>query len=90
LHDARTGARDWEGKGAADILRADAHPASLSDALMAEAKKNDWSHQREDDRKTIFPPENKMNLFPLTSARQRTKQSGRKDFFVSSVASCSI
>jgi hypothetical protein len=21
LHDARTGARDWEGKGAADILR---------------------------------------------------------------------
>src|SRR5260370_25988418 len=23
LHDARTGARDWEGKGAADILRPD-------------------------------------------------------------------
>ncbi len=39
LHDARTGARDWEGKGAADILRPDAYPASLSEALMAEAKK---------------------------------------------------
>jgi hypothetical protein len=32
LHDARTGARDWKGKGAADILRPDAHPASLSEA----------------------------------------------------------
>jgi hypothetical protein len=32
LHDARTGARDWEGKSAADILRPDADPASLSEA----------------------------------------------------------
>ena len=32
LHDARTGARDWEGKGAADILRPGAYPASLSEA----------------------------------------------------------
>ncbi len=39
LHDARTGARDWEGKGATDILRPDAYPASLSETLMAEAKK---------------------------------------------------
>ena len=39
LHDARTGARDWEGKGAADVVRPDANPASLSEALMAEAKK---------------------------------------------------
>jgi hypothetical protein len=38
LHDARTGARDWEGKGAADILRPDACPASLSEALMAEGR----------------------------------------------------
>ena len=32
LHDARTGARDREGKGAANILRADARPASVSEA----------------------------------------------------------
>jgi len=38
LHDARTGARDWEGKGAADILRPDACPASLSEARMAEGR----------------------------------------------------
>jgi hypothetical protein len=43
LHDARTGARYREGKGAADILRPDAYPASLSEALMAEAKKNGWT-----------------------------------------------
>src|SRR6266568_4987376 len=42
LHDARTGARDWQGKGAADILRPDTYPAGLSEALMAEAKKNRW------------------------------------------------
>src|SRR5213592_79334 len=30
LHDARTGARDWEGKGPADILRADACARSVS------------------------------------------------------------
>src|SRR5438034_3040660 len=30
LHDTRTGARDWEGKGAADILRPDARPGSLT------------------------------------------------------------
>src|SRR5207248_8133443 len=30
LHDARTGARDWQGKGAADILRADARAGSLT------------------------------------------------------------
>ena len=29
LHDARTSAFDWEGKGAADILRADADPRRL-------------------------------------------------------------
>jgi hypothetical protein len=33
LHDARTGARDLQGKGASDILRPDAYPASLSEAL---------------------------------------------------------
>jgi hypothetical protein len=33
LHYARTGARDWEGKGPEDILRTDAQPASLSEAL---------------------------------------------------------
>src|SRR5439155_18509057 len=30
LHDARTGPRDWEGKGAADILRPDAGPGSMN------------------------------------------------------------
>src|SRR6266404_7598193 len=39
LHDARTGARDWQRKGPADILRTDAYPASLSEAFIAEAKK---------------------------------------------------
>src|SRR6266581_2811270 len=47
LHDARTGARDWEGKGAADILRPDAYPASLSEALTAEAKKKYLASPRE-------------------------------------------
>src|SRR6266699_96425 len=47
LHDARTGARDWEGKGAANILRPDAYPASLSDALMVEAKKKYLASPRE-------------------------------------------
>ena len=40
LHDARTGALDWEGKGAADILRPDAYPASLNEALMAEGEED--------------------------------------------------
>ena len=31
LHNARIGARDWEEKGAADILRADACPRSMND-----------------------------------------------------------
>src|SRR5256886_15777934 len=31
LHDARTGAGDWEGKGAADILRPDAGSSSLNE-----------------------------------------------------------
>src|SRR5438876_816653 len=31
LHDARTGARDWEGKSAADILRPDAGSSSLNE-----------------------------------------------------------
>ena len=43
LHDARAGARDREGKGAADILRADTNPTSLSDAIMAEARKDGWT-----------------------------------------------
>jgi hypothetical protein len=41
LHDARIGARDWQRKGSADILRRDAYPASLRDALMAEAAKKE-------------------------------------------------
>jgi hypothetical protein len=58
LHDARTGARDWEGKGAADILRADTNPTSLSDALMAETKHEGWTViSMKDDWKTIFPLE---------------------------------
>src|SRR5437016_14571255 len=57
LHDARTGSRDWEGKSAADIFRPDAYPASLNEALMAEAKKNGWTViGMKDDSKTIFPP----------------------------------
>src|SRR5260370_13194741 len=40
LHDARTGARDWEGKGAADILRPDAYPASLSEALTGRGEED--------------------------------------------------
>src|SRR5206468_5871670 len=43
LRDARTGAREWERKGAADILRPDAYPASLNEAPMAETKKNSWT-----------------------------------------------
>ena len=39
LHDARTGAGDWERKGPADILWPDACAGSLSETLMAEAKK---------------------------------------------------
>jgi hypothetical protein len=31
LHDARTGARDWEGKGAEDILRTDAAAGILNE-----------------------------------------------------------
>src|SRR5438552_14919766 len=30
LHDARTGARDWERKGVADILRTDARAGSMN------------------------------------------------------------
>jgi hypothetical protein len=43
LHSARTGARDRERKGVADILRTDAYPASLTAALTAKAKKNGWT-----------------------------------------------
>jgi hypothetical protein len=39
LYDARTGAGDWKGKGAAHILRPDACPAGLNEALMAESEK---------------------------------------------------
>jgi hypothetical protein len=60
LHDARTGARDWEGKGPADILRPDAYPASLSEVPMAEAKKNGYTViSMKDDWKNIFSPQNK-------------------------------
>jgi hypothetical protein len=55
LHDARTGARDWEGKGAANILRPDAYPASLSEALITEAKKKLMASPREAYR-AIAPP----------------------------------
>jgi hypothetical protein len=58
LHDARTGARDWEGKSAADIFRSTARPSSLSDALMAETKHESWTViSMKDDWKTIFPLE---------------------------------
>ncbi len=42
LYDPRTGARNWEEKGAEDILRPDAYPASLNDAFMAD----DYSSSR--------------------------------------------
>src|SRR5947199_9934345 len=38
LHDARTGARDWEGKSAADILRPDARAGSVNDQFRAREK----------------------------------------------------
>jgi hypothetical protein len=44
-----------KGKDAADILRSDACAASLSEAFMAETKKNGWTVIRmKDDWKTIF------------------------------------
>jgi len=39
LYNARTGAGDWKGKGAADILRPDAYAAGLNEALMAQSEK---------------------------------------------------
>src|SRR5439155_22624340 len=38
LHGARTGARDWEGKSAADILRTDARAGSLTNHLNSNPK----------------------------------------------------
>jgi len=45
LHDARTGARDWERKGPADILRPDACAGSVNEALF-EFEKNTVSKSR--------------------------------------------
>ena len=45
LHDARTGARDWQGKGGEDILRPDACAGSIT-AHFRELEKNTVSKRR--------------------------------------------
>src|SRR5206468_4075252 len=52
LHDARTGARDWEGKGAADILRPDARARSLTN----DSQRLNRSKQRKMFSPSLFPP----------------------------------